>query len=285
MTLTAERLWFRAEDGALIHFDAHDAAPIDLFSESGRGVLVTVHGLGEHLGKYDEWAEHAAARGWHVMLYDQRGHGRTAGRRGDFRFDDLVSDLARFIEVTADRYPDLPVFLVAHSLGALVALRYAEGEPHAAVRGAVLSGPPIALAAEVPGWYRWALRILLRIAPWFPLRRKPAVHTRDTERAAAFASDPLCHRRITPRALATTSAAIEALRAGTETIRFPVLVLIGESDGLVDVVETSAFFSTFASRIVTVERIPGARHEVLQEVGRSKIYDRVCVWCAKLAGG
>lgn len=285
MTLTAAQLWFRASDGALIHFDVADAAPIDLFSESGRGVLVTVHGLGEHIGKYEEWAAHAAARGWHVMMYDQRGHGRTPGRRGHYRFDDLVDDLARFVDVTADRYPGIPIFLVGHSLGALVALRYASGEPHPAIQGGILSGPPIALAAEISGWYRGAVKVLLRVAPSFPLRRKAAVHTRDPERAARFAQDPLTHRHATPLALATTAAAMESLRAEPEAVKVPLLVLLGESDAVVDVVETSAFFSIHSSRDVTVARIPGALHEVLQEVGRERIFDQICDWCGRRAHG
>jgi len=285
VTLTAAELWFRAEDGALLHFDARDAAPIDLFSASGRGVLITLHGLGEHIGKYDEWAEHAAGRGWHVMMYDQRGHGRTPGRRGHYRFDDLVSDLGRFVEVTADRYPGIPIFLVGHSLGALVALRYAGHEPHPSVRGAILSGPPLALTVTIPSWYRWLVLALLKVAPWFPLRRKTSVHTRDTERAAIFARDPLGHRMATPLALATTVEAIEKLRADPEVVRLPMLVLLGESDALVDVVETSAFFSGFASRDVAIARIPGALHEVFQEIGRSKIYDLSCDWCGRRADG
>ncbi len=285
MTLTAAELWFRAADGALLHFDAYDAAPIDLFSESGRGVLVTVHGLGEHIGKYEEWATHAAARGWHVMMYDQRGHGRTPGRRGHYRFDDLVDDLACFIDVTADRYPDIPIFLIGHSLGALVALRYTTGEIHPAVRGGILSGPPLALAAEVSGWYRGAVRALLQVAPWFPLRRKSAVHTRDPDRAALFAQDPLSHRYATPLALASTMAAIEALRAEPEAVRIPLLVLLGESDTVVDVMQTSAFFSGHTSRDVTVARIPGALHEVLQESGRERVFDQICDWCGRRANG
>ena len=91
-----------------------------------------------------------------------------------------------------------------------------------------------ALAADVSGWYRGAVKALLRVAPWFPLRRKAAVHTRDPERAALFAQDPLTHRHATPLALATTVAAMESLRAEPEAVKVPLLVLLGESDTVVD---------------------------------------------------
>lgn len=285
MALTAARLWFRGSDGALLHFDARDASPLDLFGTEALGALVTVHGLGEHLGKYDEWAEHATRSGWHVMLYDQRGHGRTPGRRGDFRFEDLVDDLARFVGVTADRYPGAPIFLVGHSLGAMVSLHYAAGEIHPAVRGAIVSGPPIALLARIPRWYRWLILALVRVAPRLPLRRRTGVHTRDPERAAVFARDPLGHRAITPRALVGAATAIETLRAAPDSVRLPLLVVLGEADAIVRGKETAAFFETVASEDVTIERIPGGLHEVLQEVGRTTLFGRIFNWCEAHAVG
>jgi len=280
VTLTAAALWFRGAGGALLRFDAHDAVPIDLFGAT-HGTIVTLHGLGEHLGKYDLWAAHAARRGFNVMLYDQRGHGRTPGRRGNYRFDALVEDLDRFVSVTADRYPGSPIFLLGHSLGALVVLRYAAGDIHPAVRGTILSGPPIVISSRVPEWYRWTVRTLARVAPWFPLRRRTAVHTRDAQRAATFARDPLGHRNVTARALVDTAHAIEAVRGAPEMVRLPLLVLLGDADTVVDVTQTIAFFEKVGSTDVTVGRHPGALHEMLQETVRDLVYDIVCSWCEK----
>lgn len=283
MALTAAELWFRGQGGALLRFEIHDAAPIDLLG-TAHGALVTIHGLGEHMGKYDEWAAHAAVRGFHVMLYDQRGHGRTPGRRGDYRFDDLVGDLARLVGVTADRYPDTPIFVVGHSLGGLVALRYAAREVHPAVRGLVLSAPPIALARTPPGWFRWMVWGLDRVAPWYPLRRRTAIHTRDPDRAAVFASDALGHRAITPRATVETAAAIEAVLADPGAVRLPLLALFGEADIVLRVAESAALFDRVGSDDVTVVRFPDALHEVLQEIDRRRVYDLVCDWCEQRAG-
>ena len=95
MTLRAAECFFRAVDGALIHFEINGAGP------DARGILLFVHGLGEHFSKYDEWLAYAVGRGYHAAAHDQRGHGRTPGKRGDFAFEDLVSDLSRFVDSCA----------------------------------------------------------------------------------------------------------------------------------------------------------------------------------------
>ncbi|HZD78554.1 MAG TPA: alpha/beta fold hydrolase, partial [Actinomycetota bacterium] len=146
MILRTSECWLRGADGALLHFDNREAGPV------GRGVCILVHGMGEHLGKYEEWIGYALERGYHATGYDQRGHGRTPGQRGDFVFDDLVDDLGRCVGVSADLYPGMPIFVLGHSLGALVALAYAGSGPHEALSGMALSGPLLAFAERVPIW-------------------------------------------------------------------------------------------------------------------------------------
>jgi len=279
VSLRAETVWFRAGDGALVHFDARDDG------EEAHGVLLTVHGLGEHLGKYAEWREFGLAHGWHMTAYDQRGHGRTPGRRGDFHFADLVSDLGRALAVSADRYPGVPVFVVAHSLGALVALRYAAGERPDPLAGLALSGAPLALARDVPAWKRLALHALARVAPWFPLPRgtDPERLTRDPERKAWFAEDPLFHRRITPRAMVEIEAAMRLARAEAERVTCPLLFLVPQDDRIASPAATAEYAARVASDDVTVEQVPGALHEVLNDLGRVSAYRRICEWCAERA--
>lgn len=278
MTLRAERCFFRAGDGALIHFDVRDAA-------DPRGILVFVHGLGEHFAKYDEWLSYAVGRGWHVAALDQRGHGRTPGKRGDFAFADLVSDLERFVAVVGERWPGLPLFVVAHSLGALVTLRWvAGGVPHA-VRGAVLSSPPLGIVEEVPRWKRGLFRTLARAVPRVSLPRRPAVEklTADPERIEAWRSDPLRHGRITPRALVGIGEAIETTRAAPLEVTLPLLFLLAPEDAVTDT-EAALAWAAETGADVSVLELPGARHEILNDVDRAIVYERICDWCDARAG-
>jgi alpha-beta hydrolase superfamily lysophospholipase len=280
VTLRAEACFFRGADGALLHYDMLDGGP------SARAICLTVHGLGEHMTKYSEWTEYALSHGYHVARYDQRGHGRTPGRRGDFEFQNLVRDLGRFVGVISDRYPDSPVFIVAHSLGALVALHYAADEAPSSVAGMVLSGPPLALAQPRPGWYRYGMNLLARMAPGLMLPRgsNPAVLTRDPERIAAMTDDPLYHKVITPRAVVGISDAMESARIFPESIDLPLLLFVAGNDTIVSGPDILAFGHSVASRDVTVEQIPGAYHEVLNDLGRVAIYDRIVKWCDERIG-
>lgn len=274
MSLIAEACYFRGADGALLHFDVRDAGP------TPRGVIVTVHGLGEHLAKYREWHDYALERGYNVAAYDQRGHGRTPGRRGDFEFEDLVTDLERFIGVTVDRYGDMPVFIVAHSLGALVALEYASGEVPPSVEGMALTSTPLVLANKLPGWYQGSVRVLSRVAPRVPIPRlsNPRRLTRDPERLRAFSRDPFYHRVITARALVGIERAMEEVRGTPESVEIPVIFFVAREDRIVSGPDIIAYGNFVSSHDVTIEQLPGAYHEILNDYGRRAVYEQICDW-------
>lgn len=284
MTLVAERCWFRAVDGALVHFDARDAR--GLRSLDPPGAILTLHGLGEHLGKYGEWVDFVAEAGWHATAMDLRGHGRNPGRRGHFEFLDLVADLGRFVEVVRDRYPRLPLFVVAHSLGALVAVRYAATAEDPGIDGLVLTSPPIELVRVYPGWYRWGLQVLDRIAPWFPIPRgtDPARLTRDPARVEAIRRDPLANRVISARGMLSTGTAMEAVREDVARLTLPVLVLVAEEDAISRTAATREWTQGIASGDATLEKVSGAYHEVLNDLGRETTWRRILAWCEARTG-
>jgi alpha-beta hydrolase superfamily lysophospholipase len=279
MTLRASECYFRGGDGELVHFDVRDDG------SDACGVIVFLHGLGEHFAKYDEWLEYAVERGYHVAAYDQRGHGRTPGRRGDFAFADLVADLERFVEVVVDRWGDVPVFLVAHSLGGLVALRWVAEGGHDALRGAVLSSPALDVVEEIPPWKRWAFGALIRLAPRLSLPRRSDVAklTADPDRIAAWRSDPLRHDRITPRAMVGIVEAMREARESPLAVTLPLLLLLTPEDTVTSTEATLAWAAESGADVTILEN-PTARHEILNDVDRREAYERICDWLdARLA--
>lgn len=249
--------------------------------EAPRAALIVAHGLFEHSRRYEEFAAFMAAEGFSSFILDLRGHGASEGRRGHVRsFDVLLQDLDRFRrEVQGLVSPELPLFLVGHSLGGLVGLRYLE-EYDAAFRGAVIISPWLATAVAVPRWQVLAAAVLNRILPSFPFpfRLDPNDLSRDPERAADYRNDPQIHATITPRLFTETSSAIEmALRRG-DRIGVPVLFLLAGEDRIVDTARSLAFARSLPSENITVEVLEGHYHEVLQERERTAAMAEIGHW-------
>src|SRR5579863_1139178 len=106
-----------------------------------KGVVTIAHGYGEHMGRYQHVAERLNEAGFMVYALDHHGHGRSGGTRGRVRLAAAVDDLDRLIvTVSRARNPDRPQFLLGHSMGGAIALRYAMAHQRR-LAGLVLSAP------------------------------------------------------------------------------------------------------------------------------------------------
>ena len=249
--------------------------------ENPQAALIVVHGLFEYSNRYEELASFMAGHGFSTFALDLRGHGMSEGRRGHVNsFDVLLQDLDRFRREVQGLVPvDLPMFLLGHSLGGLICLRYLE-EYDAPFRGAVMTSPWLGTAVPVPRWQVLAATVLNRILPAFPFpfRLDPALLTHDQERAADYENDPKIHSTITPRLFTETSTAIEtALRRG-DRIRMPVLFLLAGEDRVVDTARSLAFARSLPSNDISVEVLERQYHEVLQERDRSTAMADILDW-------
>lgn len=250
--------------------------------EDPRAALLVAHGLFEHSRRYEEFTAFMAAHGFSSFVLDFRGHGASEGRRGHARsFDILLQDLDRFRREVQGLVPvQLPLFLVGHSLGGLVGLRYLEEYDAAAFRGAVITSPWLGTAVDVPRWQVLAAAVLNRILPAFPFpfRLDPDDLTQDPERATDYREDPLIHSTITPRLFTETSSAIEAALRRGDRIGVPVLFLLAGGDRIVDTERSLAFARSLPSENITVEVLEGHYHEVLQERERAAAMAEIREW-------
>lgn len=198
-----------------------------------RGAVLIVHGLGEHSGRYARLAQWCNQRGYAVRSYDQRGHGHTPGQRGALRHaDDLLEDLATVYNDYANGLPRPPL-LLGHSMGGLVALRTVL-DGRIAPPALVLSSP--ALRSWEPAWLVRLACVLTVMAPRLPLRnRLPCAKvSHDPQVVAAYRDDPLRSGWITPRLADFIFRAGTACIADAAHLALPTLLLVAESDGLVD---------------------------------------------------
>jgi alpha-beta hydrolase superfamily lysophospholipase len=203
---------FTARDGenlALYEWPAQVWQPANALPP--RGVVLMVHGLGEHAGRYAHVARHLLDWGFAVRAYDQRGHGESGGVRGGVSSDALLlEDLTEVIDDTRQRAmrslppgdngeaAALPLILLGHSLGGLVAGRFVSLNIRA-VDGLVMSSP--ALDPGLSAIQKWMLATVPAIAPNLRVNNglKPEYLSRDPEVVQRYVADPLVHAKISAR--------------------------------------------------------------------------------------
>ncbi len=248
-------------------------------ADEPQGVLAIVHGYGEHIGRYQDFASWLATHGWTVVAGDLPGHGRSPGRRGHIAsFSQYLEAVARLLEAAEDQSPGKPV-LLGHSLGGLITARYAELSPDS-LAGLILSSPFLGLALPVPAWKRGLARLLSRLWPGFSLPSgiEPRFLSHDPRVVAAYRDDSLVHHVATARWFQETLAAQAAALRDAGSIRVPVLIIQGEEDHLARVSATREFATRCGSEDIILRLYPGLYHELLNELGREAIWAEVLGW-------
>ncbi len=257
-----------------------------------RGVVLIVHGLGEHAGRYDHVARQLNDWGFAVRGYDHYGHGDSAGVRGTLPHDNrLIEDLADVVESTRGRMDaDVPLLLLGHSMGGLVAARYvslmsqtpgmggASGRFKPPLNGLILSSP--ALDAGLGLFQKLLLSIVPRVAPNLTLSNglDSQYISHDAAVIQAYQNDPLVHDRISGRLarfIADTGPAVVA-RAAQWTL--PTLLMYAGQDKLVNPQGSRAFEQAAPRAVVTSKCFPDLYHELFNEVRRAQVFDQLCQW-------
>lgn len=261
-------------------WDPSTATPI-------RGRVVIVHGLGEHGGRYSSLVDALCTAGFRVLSYDQRGHGRSAGKRGvvsDFSpyMDDLVG-----VGEWVQRHligPGRPI-VYGHSFGGLVTLRTLQTRAYPWAC-AVLSAPWLATAVEVPGWKRLVAPLLAQVAPEWTLASglDPEALSRDPAVVEAYERDPLVHDRVSAGLVATVEAEQAAARAAALPGGLPVLMLLPGADRVAESDVAAAWAKSTAGSALEVSVLQGRRHEPHNDSGREEVFAHVLGWLGRNQG-
>jgi alpha-beta hydrolase superfamily lysophospholipase len=177
-----------------------------------------------------------------------------------------------FLQLIGSREPGRPVFLLGHSMGALVVLDYLLHDSKG-IRGAVISGAPIEPAGVAKPALVLVSRLLSRVCPRFPLRLAldTSALSRDAGIVRAYIEDPLVHGRFTARWGTEALAAVARVKARAAELKVPVLFIHGEADRLNLPGGVRVFFDRVASPDKAVELYPEMYHELHNDLG----YDRV----------
>ncbi|RUR66763.1 alpha/beta fold hydrolase [Variovorax guangxiensis] len=244
-----------------------------------RAVVVVVHGLGEHAGRYHGLAECLHEWGFAVWAHDHYGHGESSGPRGGLPSElRLVDDLALVIDDARRENPGLPVVLLGHSLGGLVvASLIARGVRH--VNAAVLSSP--GLDPGLNGFQKLLLAVLPRIAP--DLRVGNGLDdnylSHDPAVVQAYRDDPLTHDRIGGRLARFLAYEGEAVQQRAANWPVPTLLLYAGDDRLVRPAASRAFAAAAApSGKVEAQCFDTLYHEIFNELEADPVFEALQRW-------
>ena len=269
------------DDGLVLHTRTWPAA------NPSRGVAVFVHGLGEHIDRYDHVARRLNGLGFTVVGYDHRGHGRSPGPRGGIPSDDaLCADLGRVLRAARASVPG-PLTLLGHSLGGLIAGRFVTEGLAATpapwwcrVDALVMSSP-----ALDPGTNAVQKLLLAVVAP---LLSNLAVNnglkvdwiSRDASVVQAYAADPLVHDRITGRLGLFVARQGPAVIAAAPRWKTPTLLMWAGADRCVAPAGSAAFAAGAPRDVVTAREWPGLFHEIFNEPEQGQVLDALEGWLA-----
>ena len=253
---------------------------------AAHGTVQIVHGLGEHIGRYERLATALNAAGWHVAGHDHRGHGRSEGARGTVPAGPgLLADLALVMDQVRGEGRHV---LLGHSMGGLVAARFVAqgllGDPAPWARpvdGLVLSSP--ALEAGLGTVQKLLLAVLGPLAPDLRLGNglKPEWVSRDPEAVRRYVADALVHDRITPRLVDFIVAGGELVRAQAPRWRVPTLLLWAGADRCVAPAGSAAFAAAAPAAVLTAHGFPGLFHEIFNEPEREQVLAHLMRWLAR----
>jgi alpha-beta hydrolase superfamily lysophospholipase len=244
--------------------------------QRARGTVQIVHGLGEHIGRYDDLARTLNEAGWNVAGHDQRGHGLSEGPRGGIAASySLLADVSAVSDHVRGRGR---LVLLGHSLGGLIAARFvAEAQSGVAARWSrdvdalVLSSP--ALDPGLSVIQRGLLKLLAPLLPSLRLGNglKPEWICHNPAVVTAYTADPLVHDRITPRLARFIDDASHAVLARARGWRVPTLLLWAGADRCVRPAGSRAFADAAPQRWLTACEFPGMAHEIFNEPDREQV--------------
>ncbi|MBL7818734.1 MAG: lysophospholipase [Saprospiraceae bacterium] len=244
-----------------------------------KGIVCIVHGFGEHGGRYTHVADFFNKNGYAVVAMDNRGHGKSGGKRGHApRFECYLEDIDAFLTDTQQRLDKVPMFLYGHSMGGNLVLNYVISRQPTVLKGVVATGPWIRLAFEPKPIMITLGKIMRSIFPTFTQDSGlNADHiSRDKSVVAAYKNDPLVHSKITAAAGMAMTDSAAFLNTYKKGMPIPTLILHGSGD----LITSQPASETFSQRVsnTTYKKWEGLYHEIHNDPEKSEVLNYTLAW-------
>lgn len=239
-----------------------------------KAIIVIVHGLCEHLGRYEYITRKLTDRGFGVYRFDHRGHGKSAGKPVFYNdFNEMIDDVNVVVELAKKENPALPVFLIGHSMGGFAVTTFGMKYPNK-VKGIVGSGALTRFNRAFP------IPPDLPVDAYFPNELAEGVCS-DPAVVQAYINDPLVAKQVSFGLFYCLFAGVDWNKQNSTRFVDPVLLLHGCDDGLVSEKDSREFFGDIASRDKTLKIYAFLFHEIFNEPSKDEVIGDVISWLEK----
>ncbi len=254
-----------------------------------RSVVVISHGLGEHSDRYQNIMSALGGAGVSFYALDHRGHGKSGGKRGHVeRFMKYVDDLKMLINtVVKKENKGVPIILLGHSMGGLIAMRYALEYPRD-LHGLILSAPALVPAVAVPKWKKFLGRIFSVLMPALTMNNEldPSDISNDPDVVQAYREDPLVHDMVSARWYTEYIDTAEYCLSRPADLEMPLLVIHGMADRMVSPESSRIVYENASSPDRQIFTFEGLFHETMNEriEDRKKVLKTISSWILEHSG-
>ncbi|KAA3621039.1 MAG: lysophospholipase [Bacteroidetes bacterium] len=257
--------------------DGKELFTVEWSVKEPKAVIALVHGLGEHISRYDHLATFFNNNDIAVIGFDHRGHGQTAGRRGHSPgFEAMMNDVDALLETSKQKFTGIPVFLYGHSLGANLVLNHIlRRKPD--IKAAIASAPPIVLKNKPSAILVGLGKLMKNIYPGFvqPNGLDPNHISRDPEEVAKYINDPLVHNKVSAIMGMDLLDGGKWLDAYQGELPLPLLVMHGEDDQITWAKSSEKFAGKLGA---TFKKWEGLYHEIHNEPEQQQVFEYTLEW-------
>ena len=247
-----------------------------------RAILLVVHGLFEHSGRYTNLANYLVPKGYAVYGFDHRGHGKSEGLRGYVeKFSHYLEDLRTFVKIVRREHGDSRIFLTGHSVGGTIATAYTIDDQHE-LTGLILSGASLMVASNVSPILTALAPMVSRLLPKLGITTIDATAiSQDQAVIDAYLNDPLVYKgRVRARLGAELIRTYQQGRQRMSWINLPVRIMHGTADRLSEPDGSQMLYEQISSRDKTLKLYQDFYHEILNEPGREQVLADIETWLA-----
>ena len=245
-----------------------------------KGILMIVHGFGEHSGRYPAYVDHLPGRGFAIYGFDHRGHGKSPGQRGHINsWDEYRGDVRAFYKMVLAAHPDAPLFIFGHSMGSLIVLDYILHDS-AGLAGTILSGTVIEPVGVGSPLLKAVARVLSALVPTFKLQLglDPEGISTLPEVVQTYQADPLVHGDSSARWGAESMKTLAWILPRANEINLPVLFIHGSADPFNTATGTQAYFEQVTYEDKAIKIYPGSYHEPHNDKDAAQVVKDVSNW-------